>query len=231
MRRILKNLVKLLAMLVVIILVTSISPLHTSAYGQEVRKPISNGGIRWFNNLTVVVSKYVIEFDPNLCGVSFDTSLLQSEDLSSIYNAIKEKYVWKDGKKPFGGNYIQGGPFIKLTQEVSKGEVLPLRFYDESLVRIICDFKVSRLGFSYNRIIPGNSQLTDSKINLVVTTDENLYDSLKSVFYKQKYVRFAERPSISNEGGFEFAKPPRNEKMQKEIHQTPRRDDPNDDHF
>jgi hypothetical protein len=231
MRRILKNLKKLLAMLVVIILVTSISPLNTSAYGQEVRKPISYDGVTWLNNLNTVVLKYVMEFDPNLCGVSFDTSLLQSKDLSSIYSAIKEKTVWKFGKKPVGIKYPQDGPFIQLTQEVTKGEVLPLRFCDESLVRIICDFKVSRLEFNYNSIIPGSSQYADSTIGLIVHADKNVLDSLKSVLSKQGYIKFVERSCIVLEIGFEFATPPRNEKLQKEIHQTPSRDDPNDGHL
>jgi len=220
-----ERLTKQLAILVVIILITSISPLNTSAYGQD-KKSFSGGGVEWFNNLNTVVLKYVMEFDPNLCGVSFDTSLLKSEDLSSIYSAIKEKTVWRFGKKPVGTKLSKDGPWIKLTQKVTKGEVLPLRFCDESLVRIICDFKVSRLTFRYNRIIPGSSQCADSTIGLSIHADENLLDSLKSVFSKQGYVKFVARPYLSIEGSFESVAPSRNEKMQSEFDQTPKRDDP-----
>ena len=196
-------------MLVVIILITSISLLNKSTYGQEAGEPISLSSTIWMNNLSVVVLKYVMEFDPSLYGVSFDTSLLKSKDLSTIYGAINEKIVGKFVKKPVGNKLPKAGPWIKLTQEVTKGEVLPLRFCDESLVRIICDFKVSRLEFRYNRIIPGSSQCADSTIGLSVHADENVLDSLKSVLSKQKYVKYVERFGVILEGGFESAAPPR----------------------
>ena len=193
-------------MLAVVVLIITIFPLRYYSYAHE--SPKGNPAVRndW-GSLNLLISIYVLEFDPNLCGVRFDTSLLRSDDMSSIYRAIKEKIVYKDGKKPVGTFYPKDGPYIRLTQDVKKGEVVPLRFREESLVRIICDFRVGGLGFEYSCVDPKIKDLADSTISLVVFADDDIVDSLRSVLATQSYVKFVARFGLSMEGGFRSITP------------------------
>ncbi len=211
-----------------------ISPLHHFVGAQatgESRPPISASGIIWGNSLNLLISIHVLEFDPNLCGVRFDTSLLRSDDLSTIYGAIKEKIVYKDGKRPIGILYPKDGPYIRLTQDMKKSETVPLRFREESLVRIICDFRVSGLDFQYSCVDTKIKELADSTISLVVFADDNVIDSLRSVLAKQNYVKFVGRFGVSSEGGFRSVAPHRSKTMQVDLAQGEPGRDEADEHF
>ncbi len=218
MEKILQIPAKLVLLVVITLLIAVISPCFRTYAQKSQESKISNpdqwiyeNGTTWHNELNLTVSKYIMEFDPNLNGVNFDTSLLRSDDLSTIYSAIKEKIVWKYEKRLIGIPSYKTGPWETETRTVMNDEVLPLRFCEESLIRFICDFKVTHLTFRYNKIDPQSTQLADSSITLTILANANVIDRLKSELEKQDYVKFIGRHGESNDGYFESSTPPRND--------------------
>jgi hypothetical protein len=185
--------------LVIIIIFAVLCPSHSAIYSQYSKNLIQEKldpktGSIWHNVLNLTIPKSVIDFDPNLHGVNFDTTLLRSDDLSSIYTAIKEKIVWKDGKSFIGSIYVENGLTLKSeTIALEKGEHLSLRFCEKSLIRLICDFKVTQITFTFNRVFHENAQLGNSGITLSILADINKVEVLKSELEKQSYVYFVGR--------------------------------------
>lgn len=199
-------------------------------------------GTTWHNHLTVIIKTSVMEFDPNLHGVNFDASLFRSNDLSTIYSAVKQKIIWKNGKRYKGFEPSRAEPWESDTVCIEKNEVLPFRIHEESLARLIIKFKTTHLGFRYNSIIPKSAQLADSSISLVISVDGKVIKELKAILKEQNYVKFVGRGGISNGGSFKPSEGIPNldirqskEKQKRDRHNEngllPGRDNPDENHF